>query len=180
MVLSKLQAKQHIEIDLSMDELNLTSTEKKATYQKIRDYVLAHSGLKVSSLYIAQVKQRCGIIERENYCYRFISEFSGKSIDYDDAKAFKHQFYEKGSVSSRSLEGISKRVQETKTQIDNILKLLNDAAEYRSSESNIKLQWIMMIVTILSLFVALSSINNSDVVNDIKNLIEWLKTIMSQ
>lgn len=37
-----------------------------------------------------------------------------------------------------------------------------------------------MIVTILSLFVALSSINNSDVVNDIKNLIEWLKTIMSQ
>ena len=67
MVLSKLQAKQHIEIDLSMDELNLTSTEKKATYQKIRDYVLAHSGLKVSSLYIAQVKQRCGIIERENY-----------------------------------------------------------------------------------------------------------------
>ena len=67
MVLSKLQAKQHIEIDLSMDELNLTSTEKKATYQKIRDYVLAHSGLKVSNLYIAQVKQRCGIIERENY-----------------------------------------------------------------------------------------------------------------
>ena len=67
MALSKLQAKQHIEIDLSMDELNLTSTEKKATYQKIRDYVLAHSGLKVSSLYIAQVKQRCGIIERENY-----------------------------------------------------------------------------------------------------------------
>lgn len=65
-------------------------------------------------------------------------------------------------------------------QIDNILKLLNDAAEYRSSESNIKLQWIMMIVTILSLFVALSSINNSDVVNDIKNLIEWLKAIMSQ
>lgn len=63
-------------------------------------------------------------------------------------------------------------------QIDNILKLLNDAAEYRSSESNIKLQWIMMIVTVLSLFVALSSINNNDVVNEIKNLIEWIETIM--
>ena len=40
---------------------------KKTTYQKIKDYVLEHSGLKVSSLYIAQVKQKYGIIERENY-----------------------------------------------------------------------------------------------------------------
>ena len=103
-------------------------------------------------------------------------EFNTKSIDHDDVKAFRHQFYKKGSVSSRSLEGISKRIKETKVQIDNILKLLNDAAEYRSSESNIKLQWIMMIVTILSLFVALYSIKNGDVINEIKNLIEWIKT----
>ena len=38
-----------------------------ATYGQIKDYVLEHSGLKVSSLYIAQVKQKHGIIERENY-----------------------------------------------------------------------------------------------------------------
>ena len=66
-LLSKLNAKQHIEINLDMDELDLTDAEKKATYQEIKDYVLDHSGLKVSSLYIAQVKQQCGIIERENY-----------------------------------------------------------------------------------------------------------------
>jgi len=66
-LLSKLNAKQHIEINLDMDELELTDAEKKATYQEIKDYVLEHSGLKVSSLYIAQVKQKCGIIERENY-----------------------------------------------------------------------------------------------------------------
>ena len=66
-LLSKLNAKQHIEINLDMDELDLTDAEKKATYQEIKDYVLEHSGLKVSSLYIAQVKQQCGIIERENY-----------------------------------------------------------------------------------------------------------------
>ena len=66
-LLSKLNTKQHIEINLDMDELDLTDAEKKATYQKIKDYVLEHSGLKVSSLYIAQVKQKCGIIERENY-----------------------------------------------------------------------------------------------------------------
>ena len=39
----------------------------QATYPQIKAYVLEHSGLKVSSLYIAQVKQKCGIIERENY-----------------------------------------------------------------------------------------------------------------
>lgn len=52
---------------MNLDELDLTDAEKKATYQKIKDYVLEHSGLKVSSLYIAQVKQKYGIIERENY-----------------------------------------------------------------------------------------------------------------
>ncbi len=126
------------------------------------------------------LKVRVAVERKLYYCYRFISEFSGKSIDHDDAKAFRHQFYKKGSVSSRSLEGISKGIQETKVQIDNILKLLNDAAEYRSSESNIKLQWVMMIVTILSLFVALSSITNGNVVSEIKSFIEWIKTIMIQ
>ena len=66
-LLSKLKSSQHIEIELDMDELDLIDAEKKATYHKIKDYVLEHSGLKVSSLYIAQVKQKCGIIERENY-----------------------------------------------------------------------------------------------------------------
>lgn len=50
-----------------MDEFDLTAAEKKATYDEIKAYVLEYSGLKVSSLYIAQVKQKCGIIERENY-----------------------------------------------------------------------------------------------------------------
>jgi len=66
-LLSKLNTKQHIEINLDMDELDLTDAEKKATYQGIKDYVLEQSGLKVRSFYIAQVKQKCGIIERENY-----------------------------------------------------------------------------------------------------------------
>ena len=126
------------------------------------------------------LKVRVAVERKLYYGYRFISEFSGKTIDHDDAKAFRHQFYKKGSVSSRSLEDISKRTKETKTQIDNILKLLNDAAEYRSSESNIKLQWIMMVVTILSLIVALCSINNGAVINEIKNLIERIETLISQ
>lgn len=66
-LLSKFNAKQHIEVEIKMDELNLTAAESKATYEEIKAYVLEHSGMKVSSLYIAQVKQKCGIIERENY-----------------------------------------------------------------------------------------------------------------
>ena len=57
----------HIDFEISLDELDLTSTESKATYQEIKDYVLDKFGLKVSTLYISQVKAKCGIIERENY-----------------------------------------------------------------------------------------------------------------
>lgn len=57
----------HIDFEISLDELDLTAAESKATYQDIKDYVLDKFGLKVSTLYISQVKAQCGIIERENY-----------------------------------------------------------------------------------------------------------------
>ena len=66
-LLSKLHAKQHIEVKLILDELDLTAAESKSTYEEVKEYVLEHTGLKVSHLYIAQVKQKYGIIERENY-----------------------------------------------------------------------------------------------------------------
>ena len=66
-LLSKLHAKQHIEIDLSMDELDLTAAESKATYDEIKSYVLEKYGLKVSSLYISQVKRKCGLDVGQNY-----------------------------------------------------------------------------------------------------------------
>ena len=66
-LLSKLHSAHHIEVELKMDELDLTAAESKATYEEIKEYVLEHTGLKVSSLYIAQIKQKCGIIERINY-----------------------------------------------------------------------------------------------------------------
>ena len=66
-LLSKLNVKHYIEIELHLEELDLTAAESKATYEEIKDYVLKHSGLKVSNLYIAQIKQKCGIIERANY-----------------------------------------------------------------------------------------------------------------
>ena len=57
----------YIDITVDTDELDLTSSESKATYEEIKDYVFERFGLKVSSLNIAQVKTKCGIIERDNY-----------------------------------------------------------------------------------------------------------------
>ena len=74
-LLSKLHSKHHIDVELNMDELDLTAAESKATYhaeskatyQEIKDYVKEQTGLNVTPLYIAQVKQKCGITERECY-----------------------------------------------------------------------------------------------------------------
>lgn len=66
-LLSKLNAKQHIEVELNLDELDLTAAESKATYDEIKAYVLDKYGLKVSSLYISQVKRKCGLDVGKNY-----------------------------------------------------------------------------------------------------------------
>ena len=67
LLLTKLNVERHIEVDVNMEELDVTAAESKATYNEIRDYVWEHYQLKVSNLYIAQVKQKYGIVERENY-----------------------------------------------------------------------------------------------------------------
>ena len=66
-LLSQRRPDAHIDIKLDLSELDITAAETKATYQEIKDYVFDKFGLKVSTLYISQVKAKCGIIERENY-----------------------------------------------------------------------------------------------------------------
>lgn len=85
--------------------------------------MLEHSGLKASNLYIAQIKQKCGIIERANY---------------------------------------------------NMLKLEN--AKQPQCPPEIE-KAIKVVITGLSLIIALGSINNSDVINEIKTLIEKIETL---
>lgn len=57
----------YVDLKVDMDELDLTASEAKATYQEIKQYILDKYDTKVSNLYIAQVKEKYGIIERENY-----------------------------------------------------------------------------------------------------------------
>jgi len=66
-LLSKLDVDKHIDVEIKLDELDLTSAESKATYAQIKEYILEKFDLKVSTLYIAQIKKKCGIILREHY-----------------------------------------------------------------------------------------------------------------
>lgn len=66
-LLSQRKADDYVEVELELDELDVTSAETKATYKEIKEYVLKEHGLKVSNLYISQVKRKCGIEVGENY-----------------------------------------------------------------------------------------------------------------
>ena len=56
-----------IQVEFSLEEMDMSGFREDATYEEIKAYVKEHSGLQVSNLYIAQVKQKHGIKERENY-----------------------------------------------------------------------------------------------------------------
>ena len=83
-----------IKVKLNLDELELTSAESKATYEKIKEYVLKNFGFKVSSLYIAQTKRKFGITIGENYNLPKSADASQPQcpIEKEDAivKALKH------------------------------------------------------------------------------------------
>ena len=66
-LLSQQKPDDRIEVEIELDELDLTSAESKATYKEIQEYVLEKYGLKVSNLYISQVKRKCGIEVGMNY-----------------------------------------------------------------------------------------------------------------
>ena len=66
-ILSQQKTDENIRIKIDLDELDETSAETKATYEKIKAWVQDKYGFKVSTLDIAKVKRLNGIIERENY-----------------------------------------------------------------------------------------------------------------
>ena len=66
-LLSQRKADAYVEVDLELSGLDLTSAEAKATYEEIKAYIKEKYDLNVSNLYIAQIKEECGILERENY-----------------------------------------------------------------------------------------------------------------
>lgn len=67
-LLPQQKADDYLEVEIDLDELDATSAETKATYEEIKKYVAEHNeGMKVSNLYIAQVKKKCGIELGQNF-----------------------------------------------------------------------------------------------------------------
>ena len=69
-LLSQLKQKpdDYINVTIELDDVDITSAETKATYDEIKKYVSEHNaGMKVSNLYISQVKRKCGIEVEKNY-----------------------------------------------------------------------------------------------------------------
>ena len=56
-----------IRVEFSLEDMDMSEFQNGATYPQIKDYVLEHSGLKVSNLYISQIKRKCGIEVGKNY-----------------------------------------------------------------------------------------------------------------
>ena len=56
-----------VKVDFSLEDMDLSEFKGKATYEQIKTYVLEQTGLKVSSLYIAQIKKKCGLDVGENF-----------------------------------------------------------------------------------------------------------------
>lgn len=97
-LLSQRKPDDVIEVEIELDELDLTTAESKATYAEIKDYVLKEHGLKVSSLYISQVKRKCGIIERENYNKPKSEDAKQPQCPKDKEKAIKDALEHFGMV----------------------------------------------------------------------------------
>ena len=56
-----------IRVEFSLEDMDMSEFQDGATYPQIKEYVLEHTGLKVSNLYISQIKRKCGIEVGKNY-----------------------------------------------------------------------------------------------------------------
>lgn len=156
-----------------------------STFRRIAERDIATCNKKISKAICKSrassiLKTRVIVKRRLYYSYRFICEFTGDTIDYNEVKAFKNSFYKDSSFAAICLKGISKSTSETKMQIDTIIHILDDAAEYGSAKANWTLQLSMMIVTVLSLIVAviaLADFESTTLMATVKAIIDYLKSL---
>ena len=97
-LLSQRKPDDVIEVEIELGEMDLTSAESKATYAEIKDYVLKEHGLKVSNLYISQVKRKCGIEVGENYNLPKSEDSRQPQCPEEKEKAIKDALYHFGMI----------------------------------------------------------------------------------
>lgn len=76
-------------MEFSLEDMDMLGFQKGATYGQIKAYVLEHTGLKVSSLYISQIKRKCGLEVGENYNLTKSKDARQPKCPVDKEKAIK-------------------------------------------------------------------------------------------
>lgn len=106
------------------------------------------------------LKVRSAVRRKLYYCYRFASEFTGDSVGFRVKTDFVNPESGASSIIEYDIKDITSKVSEMKQRIDNIVKLLDNAAEYESAKANMTLQWFMAFITLISLVVAALALTN--------------------
>ena len=88
-LLSQLKPDDYIDVELDLCELDVTASEKAATYQQIKDYVMEKHGVKVHTAYIAQVKKKYGLDMRKNYHQSKNEKYIAKQCTAEKEKYIK-------------------------------------------------------------------------------------------
>ena len=115
---------------------------------------------------------RSQVDQKLYYCYRFMSEFSGKTLETDELARFRNPLFDDNSMTQVCFKEIPSWISETKKQVDILLSLLNNATEIQASKSNMWMQRQMVIITILSFIIAIIALTDFKI-----DVYEVLKTI---
>ena len=115
---------------------------------------------------------RSQVDQKLYYCYRFMSEFSGKTLETGASTRFRNPLFKDNSMTQVCFEEIPSWILETKKQVDILLNLLKNATEIQASKSNMWMQRQMVIITILSLIIAIIALTDFKI-----DVSELLKTI---
>ena len=81
-----------IRVEFSLEDMDMSEFQDGATYPQIKEYVLEHTGLKVSNLYISQIKRKCGIGVGKNYNLQKSEDSRQPQCPQEKEKAIREAF----------------------------------------------------------------------------------------
>lgn len=102
-----------------------------------------------------QLAVRSQVDQKLYYCNRFMNEFSGNTLESCDSNSLLNPLFRNSSMTKNSFESLPLWISETKNQIEILLNIFNKATDIQAAKVNMKIQWGMMIIAILSLMVAI-------------------------
>ena len=93
-----------VKVDFSLENMDLTELRGKATYAHVKEYILNKFGLKVSSLYIAQVEKKCGLETGENHNLPKTEDVRQPQVTPKEEEAIMKAFRHLDNINSNNIE----------------------------------------------------------------------------